>query len=66
VSTTAAVSSGEHTITVSGYGAAKSFPYTLEAGVVGKPHAMPPQGLIPHPYPHAPSACRTLTIWPRW
>jgi len=37
--------SGDYTITVSGYGAKASFPYTLEVGVEGKPHPVPPQGL---------------------
>jgi hypothetical protein len=37
--------SGDYTITVTGYGAQKSFPYTLEVGVEGKPHPVPPQGL---------------------
>jgi hypothetical protein len=37
--------SGDYTITVSGYGAEKSFPYTLEVGVEGKAHPVEPQGL---------------------
>ncbi|HEX3526921.1 MAG TPA: hypothetical protein VH988_07625 [Thermoanaerobaculia bacterium] len=37
--------SGDYTITVAGYGAKESFPYTLEVGVQGKPHPVPPQGL---------------------
>jgi hypothetical protein len=37
--------SGDYRITVSGYGATKSFPYTLEVGVEGKPHPVEPQGL---------------------
>lgn len=38
--------SGDYEITVSaGLGVEKSFPYTLEAGVTGKPHPVEPQGL---------------------
>jgi hypothetical protein len=37
--------SGDYTIRVNGYGAKASFPYTLEVGVEGKPHPVPPQGL---------------------
>lgn len=37
--------SGDYTITVDGHGAKESFPYTLEVGVEGKPHPVPPQGL---------------------
>jgi len=37
--------SGDYTITVSGYGAAKSFPYTLEVGVEGAPHPVETKGL---------------------
>lgn len=36
---------GDYRITVSGYAASKSFPYTLEVGVEGKPHPVEPKGL---------------------
>jgi hypothetical protein len=37
--------SGDYTITVDGYGATKSFPYTLEVGIEGKPHPVETKGL---------------------
>jgi len=37
--------SGDYTITVDGHGAKESVPYTLEVGIEGKPHPVPPQGL---------------------
>jgi len=37
--------SGDYTITVDGYGAAKSFPYTLEVGVEGASHPVETKGL---------------------
>jgi len=36
---------GDLRITVVGSGAAKSFPYTLEVGIEGKPHPVAPEGL---------------------
>lgn len=37
--------SGDYTITVDGYGATKSFSYTLEVGVEGAPHPVETKGL---------------------
>ena len=37
--------SGDYRIAVSGYAAEKTFPYTLEVGVEGKPHPVAPQGV---------------------
>jgi len=37
--------SGDYTITVNGYGTTKSFSYTLEVGIEGKPHPVETKGL---------------------
>jgi hypothetical protein len=37
--------SGDYTISVNGYGAKASFPYTLEVGIEGKPHPVQTPGL---------------------